>query len=185
MGVEDERRRLGSAFAEGGAAYARLRPSYPREAVAWMIAEAPPGVVADVGAGTGKLTRLLVDLGRDVVAVEPSTDMAMQLREGLPAVDVRVGSGESTGLDDASVAAVCYGQAWHWVEPGQGTTEAARVLRPGGVLGLVWNYMDTDDPRVDAVNRAMHVLDPGVLDKSESAGDVGAPFGHHENREFR
>ena len=61
MSLEDERRRLGSAFAQGGAEYARLRPTYPRESVAWALATAPEGVVADVGAGTGKLTELVLD----------------------------------------------------------------------------------------------------------------------------
>ena len=181
----EEQRRLGSAFAEGGARYARLRPTYPREAVAWALATAPAGTVADVGAGTGKLTGTLLALGREVVAIDPSSDMLDELRTARPALDVRAGTGERTGLDDASVAAVVYGQAWHWVDPVAASAEAARILRPGGSLALLWDLMDTTDPATAAYNAAMHVLDAEVAEHTDSAADVTAVFADHEHRTFR
>lgn len=185
MSTEEQRRRLGSAFAEGGADYARLRPTYPPDAVAWALATAPAGTVADVGAGTGKLTGTLLELGRDVVALDPSTDMLDELRTARTDLDARVGTGERTGLDGASVAAVVYGQAWHWVDPVAASAEAARILLPGGTLALLWNLMDTTDPATAAYNRAMHVLDPEVAEHTDSAADVTAAFTAHEHRTVR
>ena len=184
MSERDQRRHLGSAFEQGGADYERLRPGYPSDAVAWMLEGTPEGMVADIGAGTGKLTRSLVESGREVVAVEPSRDMLDRLSAHHPDVEARLGAGENTGLEAASVAAVVYGQAWHWVEPEAGCAEAARILRPGGTLGLMWNFMDTDSPAADAFNRAMHALDPDRADRADSSDDVTAPFTGREVARF-
>ena len=187
MSERDQRRHLGSAFEQGGADYERLRPGYPSDAVAWMLEGTPEGMVADIGAGTGKLTRSLVESGREVVAVEPSRDMLDSLSAHHPDVEARLGAGENTGLEAASVAAVVYGQAWHWVEPEAGCAEAARILRPGGTLGLIWNFMDLEDPAVAAFNRAMHVLYPDLADladRADSSDDVTAPFTGREVDRF-
>lgn len=178
-----ERLRLGAAFGSGGAAYARLRPAYPRELVDWLVGEPAALPVADVGAGTGKLTGLLLDLGHQVIAVDPSHDMLAQLRTAYPSARVRRGTGEATGLPDESVAAVCYAQSWHWVEPAAGTAEAARVLAPGGTLALIWNFLDDDDPGVAAVEAAMHALHVGAAPRDDSFADVGDPFGYEGRRE--
>ena len=172
------RTRLGGAFATGAADYERLRPGYPAELVAWLLEPVAdiPGPVADVGAGTGKLTAALVAAGRDVIAIEPSADMRARLGETCPGVDARDGTGEATGLPDASAAAVVYGQAWHWIDPEAGSAEAARVLRPDGLLGMAWNSMDLDDPRVAAVNEAMHHFEPGWHENDDSADGVRAPL---------
>jgi len=98
--------------------------------------------VLDLGAGTGKLTRLLVATGAEVVAVEPNADM----RAALPgAVD---GSAEAIPLPDASVDAVTVAQAFHWFDSDAALAEIARILRPGGGLGLVWNERDESVPWV-------------------------------------
>ncbi|WP_312718274.1 class I SAM-dependent methyltransferase [Mobilicoccus sp.] len=186
----DARRRGADAFTRGGGAYERLRPTYPRAAVAWALATAPPGRVADVGAGTGKLTHVLLDLGRDVVALDPSRDMLARLRASSRGasrtdLDIRVGRGEQTGLDDASVSAVVYGQAWHWVDADVACEESARILVPGGTLALVWNLMDVDDPATAACHRAMHVLSEEGGEHTDSVADVTAAFGRRESRTFR
>jgi SAM-dependent methyltransferase len=124
--------------------YDRARPTYPRSAVADVLARAAgsgvPPRVADVGAGTGKLTAVLLGLGADVDAVEPDAGMRAVLRRQAPTARVHAGSGEDLPLPDAGVDAVLYGQAWHWVDADRGAEEAARVLRPGGVLSMLWNY---------------------------------------------
>ena len=187
------RRALGATFARGAERYERLRPGYPQAAVPWLLGEAPRRV-ADVGAGTGKLTAALLNAGHDVVAVDPSADMLAQLRQRLPGVTALVGTGERTGLHEAAapvdptrpagpeanvapVEAIVYGQAWHWVEPVAGSAEAARVLPPGGVLGLLWNVMDLEVPWVADLNTAMHSAETApVQARSDTAALVAAPF---------
>lgn len=180
----DERQRLGRAFQVGGARYDRLRPSYPIDAVRWLIGSTEPLRVVDVGAGTGKLTAQIVELGHVVSAVEPSVDMADQLTAHLPDVAVSHGSGEATGLPDRSADVVVYGQAWHWADPVAASAEAARILAVGGHLGLIWNFLDLRDARMAALDAASHDLDQGSTENSSSAKAVGAQFGEPEVREF-
>ena len=150
-------RRLGSTFVAGGERYERLRPGYPDEAVAWLTEGVPvTGSAVDVGAGTGKLTAALVKRGLGVVAVDPSADMLAQVGQLLPGVETRVGSGEATGLPDDSADLVTYAQSWHWVEPHAGSAEAARLLRPGGRAGWVWNFMDVRVPWVEELAGIWH-----------------------------
>lgn len=180
-----ERTRLGGAFATGAATYARLRPGYPPDLVDWLTGPPTGQPVADIGAGTGKLTASLLDLGHRVFAVDPSEDMLRQLRAAYGTVVTHVGTGEATGLPDASVGAACFGQSWHWVEPQAGTAEAARILAPGGRLGVIWNFLDETHPGVAAVEAAMHTLHDGPGHREESVDTVGAPFVHEGRREVR
>lgn len=126
--------------------YDRVRPSYPPQVLSLLLAELPTAQgrhrVLDVGAGTGKLTAGLVGAGLDVDAVEPDPEMRTVLAAKLRGVRVLAGRGEALPLPDESLDAVVYGQAWHWVEEVAGAQEAARVLRPGGVLAMLWNYED-------------------------------------------
>ena len=129
------------SFGSAAAAYERGRPSYPPEAIDWLI---PRGArqVLDLGAGTGKLTTRLVERGLEVVAVDPIPDMLEVLRSSLPETRALLGTAEEIPLEDNSVDAVVVAQAWHWVDPERAIPEVARVLRPGGRLGLVWNTRD-------------------------------------------
>jgi len=153
------REEMSLSFGAAAGAYESGRPEYPREAVDWMLASVrEPGRslrVADVGAGTGKLTRTIVEAGAEVVAVDPDADMLAALREHVHGVPTFVGTAERMPLPDASLDAVLVGQAWHWVDPVAGSTEAGRVLRRGGVLGLVWNIRDESDPWVARLTAAM------------------------------
>jgi len=144
--VADERERRRTSFGGVADAYERARPEYPAAAVAWLTDGARE--VLDLGAGTGKLTRGLVAAGLEVVAVEPDDAMAVRLREALPAVRVLAGAAEEIPLADGSVDAVVAGQAYHWFDPPRALPEIARVLRPGGRLGLVWNVRDDREPWV-------------------------------------
>ena len=96
----------------------------------------------DLGAGTGKLTTRLVERGLDVVAVDPIPEMLELLRASLPETPALLGTAEDIPLPDDSVDAVLVAQAWHWFDPERAVAEVARVLRPGGRLGLVWNTRD-------------------------------------------
>src|SRR5660397_264806 len=130
--------RDGTRFGEATEAYAEGRPGYPAAAVAWMLGDQPLTVL-DLGTGTGKLTVQVVAQGHHAVAVDPDASMLAGLNEALPDIDARVGTAEEIPLPDASVDAVVCGQVWHWVDVPAASREVARVLRPGGVLGLVWN----------------------------------------------
>lgn len=152
------RRELGQSFQDGGEHYDRVRPGYPADSADWLI---PAGATdaADVGAGTGKFTALLVARGLQTVAVDPSTDMLAQLSRALPGVTATEGTAESTGLPAGAFDLVTVAQAWHWCDPLQASTEAARILRPHGVLGLIWNQLDTAVPWVHRLSRIMHAGD--------------------------
>ena len=143
-----DRLRHGSSFGAAAADYAEHRPGYAEAAVRWAlepVRDREPVRVADIGAGTGKLTATLVRLGAEVTAVEPDPQMLAGLRQEMPAVRSVPGSAEELPLPDASVDAVLAGQAMHWFDLDRALPEIARVLRPGGVLAGLWNV---DDDRV-------------------------------------
>jgi len=143
-----DRRRHGSSFGAAAAAYAEHRPGYAEAAVRWAlepVLDRPRVRVADIGAGTGKLTATLAGLGAEVTAVEPDPQMLEELRRTIPAVRSVPGRAEDLPLPDASVDAVLAGQAMHWFDMDRAIPEIARVLRPGGVLAGLWNV---DDDRV-------------------------------------
>ncbi|WP_044568568.1 class I SAM-dependent methyltransferase [Arthrobacter sp. M2012083] len=152
------RHELGQSFQDGGEHYDRVRPGYPADSVDWLL---PPGAqsAADLGAGTGKFTALLVERGLAVTAVDPSTDMLEQLRKAHPQVNALEGTAEATGLTDSAFDVVSVAQAWHWCEPLAASTEIARILRPHGILGLIWNQLDTSLPWVHRLSRIMHAGD--------------------------
>lgn len=174
--------RDGTRFGEATEAYAEGRPGYPAAAIVWMLGEQPLTVL-DLGAGTGKLTVQVVAQGHHAVAVDPDASMLAGLNEALPDIDARVGTAEEIPLPDASVDAVVCGQAWHWVDVPAASREVARVLRPGGVLGLVWNIRDESVPWIGALTRAMR----GAVAESLIANGgptVAAPFASLESRVF-
>ena len=149
--------RLG--FGREAATYERSRPSYPPDAVAWLVRHLriePGAVVADLAAGTGKLTRLLVPTGAWLVAVEPVPGMHEVLRQVVPGVPVVAGTAEALPLREASLDAVCVAQAFHWFDADRAFAELARVLRPGGGVGIVWNARDR---RVDWVDQVWAIMD--------------------------
>ena len=133
-----------AGFGSAADAYDRARPEYPQEAVAWLaerLGLAPGRTVVDLAAGTGKLTRALVPTGARVVAVEPVDEMRAHI-----AVEAVAGYAESIPLEDAFADAVTVGQAFHWFANDEALAEIARVLRPGGRLGLIWNGRDDTAP---------------------------------------
>jgi SAM-dependent methyltransferase len=138
---DDVRAARAASFGPVADAYERARPGYPDGALRWLLGDAALTVV-DVGAGTGKLTRQLVAAGHDVVAVEPLPEMLAQLERVVPQARAVSGSAEAIPLPPASADAVVAAQAFHWFDHERALREMARVLRPGGVLGLLWNMRD-------------------------------------------
>ncbi|WP_308113752.1 class I SAM-dependent methyltransferase [Arthrobacter sp. ISL-30] len=152
------RRELGLSFQDGGEHYHRVRPGYPGDSVDWLLPD-NARQAADVGAGTGKFTELLVSRGLEVTAVDPSADMLEQLRRDLPTVTALEGTAEATGLADSAFDVVSVAQAWHWCDPLRASREISRILRPQGVIGLIWNQLDTSVPWVHRLSRIMHAGD--------------------------
>lgn len=161
--------------------YERARPEYPSDAVDWLL---PWGAktVLDLGAGTGKLTRALAARGLEVFAVDPSPKMLDQLRTVIPKATASVGTAEDIPLADASVDAVLVAQAWHWVDQDAALPSVARVLRPGGTLGLVWNIRDD---RVAWVRRLTAVMHQAEAEAFMEAGRIDrGPFDEFEEKRF-
>jgi SAM-dependent methyltransferase len=130
-------------FDTSGERYDRGRPDYPDEAIRLLVTElVAPSRVVDVGAGTGKLTRPLLARGVYVIAVEPAAAM----RELLTASEVHDATAAALPVDDGSVDAVVAGQAFHWFATLDALAEFARVLKPTGRLGLIWNRRDLHQP---------------------------------------
>lgn len=140
----------GRTFGETASTYAAVRPGYPEAALDWLLPGSSDRVL-DLAAGTGKLTALLVRRGLDVVAVEPSPEMAGHLSAAVPGVDLRTGTAETIPLPDADVDAVLVGSAFHWFDQVAALAEIRRVLRPGGRLGLVRNIPNERVPWVAAL----------------------------------
>jgi SAM-dependent methyltransferase len=140
-------RRAVASFGTAAAAYERGRPGYPADAVAWLaerLGLQPGRTVLDLGAGTGKLSRLLAETGARVVAVEPVEEMR-RLLETVEGVQALAGTAEAIPLADASADACTVAQAFHWFESAAALTEIHRVLRPDSALGLLWNRLDEAD----------------------------------------
>jgi SAM-dependent methyltransferase len=135
------------SFGAVAAAYDRARPSYPREAAAWLVGT-ERGQLLELGAGTGKLTEQLVSLGHRVVATDPLDEMLRHLAGRLPGTPVARAAAERIPLRARSVDAVVGAQAFHWFDLDRALPEIARVLRPGGRLALVWNLRDERIPWV-------------------------------------
>lgn len=205
-------------FVGEGGAYASVRPAYPDEAVAALLASArsrggrtgdidpaagdtaagdpadspsvedasivpAPAVpassaplrVADIGAGTGKMSELLARAGAVVDAVEPSDAMRAQA-SSIPGVTWHGGVAEDTGLPDGAFDIVVFAQSWHWVDSELAGREAARILAPGGTLGIVWNQMDVSIPWVHRLTRIMRSGDVHRPDRPPTPGGGFAPM---------
>ncbi|HEX3057452.1 MAG TPA: methyltransferase domain-containing protein [Gaiellaceae bacterium] len=138
--------------------YERGRPDYPAAAIAWLVERLglrPGRTLVDLAAGTGKLTRLLVPSGADVIAVEPLAAMRALIENAR----VLEGAAEAMPLPDASADAVTVAQAFHWFRAEEALAEIHRVLRPGGGVALVWNTRDERDPLHAAVSELLRPLE--------------------------
>jgi len=181
-----------AGFAAAADVYERARPTYPPDAVAWLadrLGLAPGRTVVDVGAGTGKLTRLLVPFGPRVIAVEPVPQMLTKLREVVPGTEAMAGTAEALPLADASVDAITVAQAMHWFDHSQALPELRRVLRPSGSLGLIWNSRDLSDPlqkQLEALLAPAREMVPAQIELGWREPLRSSPlFGPIEERRFR
>lgn len=125
--------------------YARYRPSYPRELIDVLVRECslqPSSVIADIGSGTGILSRLFLDFGNTVFGVEPNQEMrsvAEKIFKNHPHFKSVNGTAETTTLENESVDFITAGQAFHWFDPALARQEFPRILKPKGWVALIWN----------------------------------------------
>jgi SAM-dependent methyltransferase len=145
-----------SGFGAEAATYERARPSYPADAVEWVVDALrvrDGGRVCDLAAGTGKFTRLLATAAphASLVAVEPVEGMRGFLTASMPTIPVVAGTAETMPFADTSFDGVVAAQAFHWFDARAALAELHRVLRPGCRLALVWNARDRTVPWVDRV----------------------------------
>jgi SAM-dependent methyltransferase len=165
-------------------AYDRGRPGYPDEAVAWLVGT--PGTsfvsVLEVGAGTGKLTRSLVEQRYHVFATDPDDAMLDVLSSYLPDVRATRAAAEQLPVPDRSVDVVVAAQAFHWFDLDEALPEMARVLKPEGHLALVWNVPDESIPWV---RKLCAIMSPSrrELDPTEALVASGY-FGTTEHATF-
>ncbi len=182
--MTDERfRERSRSFGPAAGLYERVRPSYPSEAARWILGEEPLRVV-DLGAGTGKFSRLVASLGHDVVPVEPDAGMLATLEAVSRGLRGVLGSAESIPLPDGSVDAVVAAQSYHWFDSEAARAEIARALRPGGVFGPIWNVRDDSVPWVAELTRRVLHEDRSPA-RSTQIASFGPRFDRAERAEFR
>lgn len=174
-----------TGYQREAATYERGRPEYPGALGGWLrdtLGCGPGRTVIDVGAGTGKFTKLLVRTGAQVKAVEPIDAMREQLAK-IEGAQPLAGTAQQLPLPDASADAITCAQAFHWFAHRETLDEFARVLKPGGKLGLVWNVRDES---VDWVAQITRLITPLEGDAPRYyKGDWRKPFPHPAFTELR
>lgn len=159
-------------FSRGAEAYSRGRPDFPPQSLAWLSTDLGlrAGKTAlELGAGTGKFTRLLSATGATVIAVEPVAAMLRRVVEDFPGIAALRGEAQSLPLAPGTCDAVLCAQSFHWFASPAALAEIHRVLRPGGMLGLIWNVRDQSVDWVASLTKIMapHEGDAPRFDSGE------------------
>jgi SAM-dependent methyltransferase len=193
----------GLSFGPAAHLYDTIRPAYPPDAVAWALAPLGPGRsrIADIGAGTGIMTRLLGAAGHHVIAVEPDALMRARLVAATTAarpnaatsdtassVTVVDGSAQALPFAHAALDGAVAAQAYHWFDRSRAHAELARVIRPGGVIAAVWNRRDDSVPWVAEYSRIVDEAKADAAGRDRYAYTVetfGPAYGTIEQARFR
>lgn len=181
-----------SGKAEG---YDKYRPSYPRKLIDYYyqkVGFSPEHVIADIGASTGLMSRLLLERGSRALCVEPNADMGAVAWDKLQEYsrwEWIAAPAEDTGLPDQSVDFITVAQAFRWIDQAKFAAECRRILRPKGKVALVWNSRDREDARTRETWQICILVCPdfrGFSGEEETPGDCRAFFqdGTYEQRVF-
>jgi ubiquinone/menaquinone biosynthesis C-methylase UbiE len=147
-----------SSFDANHELYDQVRPGYIPEAVEWLTARLglhEGSTVLDLACGTGKFTATIAQEGYTIIGVEPSAGMLETFRKKFPDITALQGDSYHIPVEDNSIDAVIIAQAYHWFADHESLKEIHRVLRPGGSLGLAWNYDDVESLPEDNWQRAI------------------------------
>ena len=169
------------SFDRAALEYERGRPGWPEEALD-LVPVPPEATVLDLGAGTGKLTRVLTRRYRRVFAVEPLEPLRAILADLIPSAEVVDGAAEAIPLAADAVDAVFAAQAFHWFANDEAVAEIARVLRPDGVLVLLWNEAVAPSPLPAAYSARLDELRQSVQFVSPEEGRAVLARGGFEER---
>lgn len=174
-----------TSFGAWAGDYDKFRPGYPPEVVEHLLScLGPSPLIADIGAGTGQLSRGLVAAGARVIAVEPDARMRAELVKAVGADAARAGTAEELPLADAVADGVFGSQMWHWTDPVKALPEIARVLRPGGRFSVVWNIRDTSVSWVRAMNEIVPLPASQLWCEANPEPQFEGPFSGVERWEF-
>ncbi len=154
-----ENRARAMSFGGVAALYDKARPSYPSAMIDALLAFTPRSVL-DVGCGTGKASRMLLERGCNVVGVEPDAAMAAIARSH--GVTVEEATFETWDPRGRMYDLIVSGQAWHWVNPEVGVVKAASLLHPGGHLGVFWNQGRPERRAAEALEAVYQRIAPGI-----------------------
>lgn len=171
--AEKIRHQRAASFGGVAGDYARSRPGYPDAAVRWLT-DGSSDAVLDVAAGTGKLTLQLRDYSRSVTALELSVPMLLQLHTLDPAIGAVSGRAEALPFQSDSFDLITVAQAFHWFDQPAAAAEFDRVLRPGGRVGILWNFRDES---VDWVAELSKLIGSEDSQDDETFRD---PLGSHD-----
>jgi SAM-dependent methyltransferase len=184
-----DRQTRATSFGTAAEDYARYRPAPPAKAAEWAVGPLP-GLVIDLGAGTGNLAGRLVSVAGRVVAVDIDRRMLEALGNRLPAVERIVARGEELPFAPAAAGAVVISSAWHWLDADRAWPEMARVIRPGGTFAVMWSGPDRSVAWVEDV-LGHRRADPAFGSGDSTPGQgrqvdlpAGAPFSFVEERTF-
>jgi SAM-dependent methyltransferase len=164
------------SFGSAAASYADLRPGYPPEVLRWILdgATRPVREAADVGAGAGAFTQGLLEAGLAVTAYDPDAGMLEELARRVPSVPRVVAPAEALPLLDDAVDLLTVAQAWHWFDKPAAAREFVRVVRPGGVIGLVWNIRDDRVPWMGAMSDLIEGEDSMRASRVDALAEIRA-----------
>jgi SAM-dependent methyltransferase len=158
-------RERAESFGSIAGLYDRYRPTAAPEFLDELAALKPTRVL-DVGCGTGKVARELLDRGLTVLGVELDARMASIAREH--GVDVEVSAFETWDDRGRTFDLITCGDAWHWIDPVRGWRKVARVLRPGGTVVRFWNHYEVEEPLNSAFEAVRDRVAPELADKPTS-----------------
>jgi SAM-dependent methyltransferase len=176
-----------------GKAYAKYRPTYPQAFIEYLLSDVginKESIIADIGSGTGILTKQLLDLDNKVLAVEPNNDMRSEAETDLNNYENFIsinGTAENTTLAPNSVDFITVAQAFHWFDRVAFKAECKRILKPDGKVILVYNSRSLDSDVVkdgDAVNRKYCLNFKGFSGGMRGTEDVNSHYSDFFNGKY-